>query len=45
MAKRLINQFKAIYALFCAIFEPDSYNEKQKDKEIDWETKTWGDKK
>lgn len=34
--------FKGIYGLIRAIFEPDSEVEKQKDKEIQYETKTWG---
>ena len=34
--------WKGIYGLFHAIFEPDSIDEKEKDKEIQWERDQWG---
>ena len=39
MIKRAL---RAICGLFHAIFEPDTIDEKDKDKEIQWERDQWG---
>ena len=39
MIKRAL---RAIYWLFCDIFEPDSIDEKEKDREIEYERNSWG---